>query len=222
MIKHMAKVFVVNKRGCAFYKKKYPFMAERFMFLPMWFDENIFNISSGTIEARDNLSVVWAGRFETPKDPMLLIRVFRNLSEKLSGARLTLIGDGSLLHGVKEYIIKNNIRCVAILGPLKPDKLARIFRRSEVYLLTSAFEGMPRVVLEAMACGVPVVTTNAGDVAMVVGDSCGKIVFSRDEDELAGAVIEVLNKKIPACVCAQAAGKFSRAVVLTGLKKEIF
>ena len=69
-----------------------------------------------------------------------------------------------------------------------PDLLAA----SDLFVMASRFEGLCSVALEAMWCGVPVVTTDAGGLPEAVGD-CGRIVPSGDSAKFAAAVVEALR-----------------------------
>ncbi len=73
------------------------------------------------------------------------------------------------------------------------EKVMRAMNASNVLLLTSLAEGAPNVVKEAMACNVPVVATNVGDVAQVIGQTPGCQVCSHDAHELALALEEALR-----------------------------
>ncbi|MGH7860054.1 MAG: glycosyltransferase, partial [Candidatus Binatia bacterium] len=80
-------------------------------------------------------------------------------------------------------------RCI-LLG--RRDDMARINAALDVACSSSATEGFPNVIGEAMACGVPCVATDVGDSARIVGDT-GRIVPRRDPEALAAALREVLD-----------------------------
>lgn len=95
-----------------------------------------------------------------------------------SDALRRLIADGALEHRV-------------FLLPERGDA-PRFLAALDVAVLSSYSEAFPNVVGEAMACGVPCVTTNVGDSASIVGDT-GRIVPPRDPGRFAQAILDVLN-----------------------------
>lgn len=80
---------------------------------------------------------------------------------------------------------------------LPHDAMPTYMNASNALLLTSVHEGSPNVVKEAMACNVPVVATNVGDVAEVIGHTAGCHVCSRDPDDLAEAICQALRFDTP-------------------------
>jgi glycosyltransferase involved in cell wall biosynthesis len=80
-------------------------------------------------------------------------------------------------------------------APVVPqDELSRLYSAADALLLTSTREGWPNVVLEALACGTPVVGVDVGAVAEMLSDSIvGRVVAQRDASQLAAAVRSVLQ-----------------------------
>jgi glycosyltransferase involved in cell wall biosynthesis len=77
-----------------------------------------------------------------------------------------------------------------LLGPLKQP--ATMVAGLDVFCLSSRSEGMPTVIGEAMACGVPCVGTDVGDTALLIGDT-GTVVPPENPQALAGALIDMLT-----------------------------
>jgi glycosyltransferase involved in cell wall biosynthesis len=73
-------------------------------------------------------------------------------------------------------------------------ELARFYHASDVFILTSNFEGMPMCVLESLACGTPVVTTDVGEVRLIVKPGLsGEIAFSFEPNSIADEIVKVLS-----------------------------
>jgi glycosyltransferase involved in cell wall biosynthesis len=85
--------------------------------------------------------------------------------------------------------------CVMFLGPVAPDELKGVLSAADVFVLATRNEGWANVFLEAMACGLPVVTTDVGGNAEVVADPrLGLLVPFDERDKLAGAISEALRR----------------------------
>jgi glycosyltransferase involved in cell wall biosynthesis len=75
------------------------------------------------------------------------------------------------------------------------DRVAEYLRASDLLLLSSAYEGMPRCVVESLGCGVPVVTTDAGEVTLLVkNDINGYIIEDHSPDTFANSIVKALGK----------------------------
>ena len=209
LMPQMEKVFVVSRSGLEFYKKQYSFMADRLCFMPTFVDNKKFFPWVSKKKKMDRLSelktrygflkndkiILSVGRLEGAKNPLLLIDSFHALAKYNPNVKLLVVGTGSLekdvIKRVKKYNLQGNVK---FLGVVSSDNVIELMKTSDVFLLTSAFEGMPISVLEALACGLPIVSTDVGEVKKVVKNGfSGKIVSSHSKDDIAKAVFEVLN-----------------------------
>jgi glycosyltransferase involved in cell wall biosynthesis len=111
----------------------------------------------------DTFVIGWAGRLTAIKRPLDLIRV----TAGVEGAVLVLVGDGedraAAVSLAEELGVSERVRWLGYR-----DDLGSLYSAFDVFLLTSANEGAPVVVIEALAAGVPVVATDAGGTASVV------------------------------------------------------
>ena len=208
IINKMNRIYVVNRNSINYYLSTFSSIRNRFEFLPTWADREIFYPLSESEKKMkkaaflhnkgfnsDDRLLVFVGRFERQKQPLLLLDSFHYASQKNKHIRLILIGDGSLRkemeHKINDLGISDNIH---FMGSLPQQRVAEILQISDLLLLTSAFEGMPRSALEALATGLPVVTTDAGEVKMVVRDAfSGRIVKERTPQAIGEAIFEILN-----------------------------
>lgn len=234
-IKHFQKIFVVSQNGCNYYKLKYPKYAERFLFCPSFYSPQIhyklYGIKKDEIFKKYNINtetevtkiILYVGRLELPKDPFLLIESFYLILKYYNNAKLIIVGNGKLKDKLIKRIKKLNLEGkVYILGEKNRQEVALLMNVSDVLLLTSAFEGMPAIVIEALACGLPVVTTNVGDVNLVVKDGIsGKIVNSRRPEDIANAVIDILKTPLNPQDCQNMVSNYSEDKVLSFLFNEL-
>jgi len=127
------------------------------------------------------------GRFATPKNHALLIEAFAQVRAS-TPLYLLLVGGGELEGAVREQVAQLGLEArVRFLG-IRAD-VADILRASDVFVLSSLWEGNPLSVMEAMAAGLPVVSTAVGGVPELVRDGAtGLLVPSGDAGALGQAI----------------------------------
>jgi glycosyltransferase involved in cell wall biosynthesis len=159
---------------------------------PTWFDPAI---SASPAEAPDPYGVVWVGRLEVPKDPELAVRAFAALvrDDPAEPWTLEVVGSGTLRPAVEAQIdaLPPDVsRRITLRGRLAPVDVAEARSRSAVFLMTShaGYEGFPRVLVEAMAAGLPAVVTEGSDTGGLIQQAVSGFVCGRDPEELAGAI----------------------------------
>ena len=158
---------------------------------PTWFDPAI------TVPAPDPhpAKLVWVGRLETPKNPELAIRTFAALAESDPDEPWTfeVIGSGTLrpeLEALIAALPPDVASRITLRGRLAAADVAEARSRSGVFLMTShaGYEGFPRVLVEAMAAGLPAVVTEGADTGGLVQQGVSGFTCGRDPQELADAV----------------------------------
>jgi glycosyltransferase involved in cell wall biosynthesis len=107
-------------------------------------------------------------------------------------AVLDIVGEGPLEGALRARAEGLPVR---FHGPQPPARVAELMREADVFVLPSRFENLPVVLLEAMACGLPVVATRVGGVPEIIDDSAGALVESGDVPALA-AVIDDVSRRL--------------------------
>jgi len=142
--------------------------------------------------------LAWPARWHPDKDPQTFLACAARLHAARPEVRFLLFGLGlaadnaALVAAIDAAGLRD---CMLLLG-FRTDVPA-LFAACDFAVLSSATEALPNVVLEAMACGLPVAATDVGDVAEVVA-ACGEVVPPRDPVALAGAVERLLERDEPA------------------------
>ena len=202
-INQFKKIFIVREDGVKFYQKRYPALKKRISFIPTWVDVEMFHpyteaerekarsrfIKEKAFSTHDKL-ILFAGRLESQKDPLLLIDTFFYVQKMIPNARLVMAGTGVMKNRIEQKNREYDLsRYVRLLGAVPQSEIAELMRISDVFLLTSAFEGMPRSVLEALACGLPVVSPDVGEVRRVVKNGVSGIICTQRSPEMLGDVV---------------------------------
>lgn len=95
--------------------------------------------------------------------------------------------------------LMRNLKCeknVEFVGPVPNDELVKHYNSSKIFVLTSITEGLPNSMLEAMACGKPVIVTPVGAIADVIENESNGVLIDNPEPEiLADKIIEILKDK---------------------------
>lgn len=114
--------------------------------------------------------ILWIGNLVSVKNPVLALQSFAQLGVE-SDVPLAIIGSGPLRPSLERLALELGIAGrVRFAGQMGRDAVAELLRGAKLLLLTSRSEGMPNVVLEALASGTPVVATAVGDVPVMVRD----------------------------------------------------
>jgi glycosyltransferase involved in cell wall biosynthesis len=133
-------------------------------------------------------------RFVDVKRPFLWLDVAKQLLGRMNGKiKFRLVGDGPMLGASIAYANELGINeSVEFLG--YRDDVKELLLTFDAFLLTSTIEGLPNVLIEAQAMGVPVISTDAGGARETfVNGLSGRLVDSSEIDSITGAVLEVLN-----------------------------
>jgi glycosyltransferase involved in cell wall biosynthesis len=194
---------------------------------PTWFDPATTSFQPN---APDPYSVLWVGRLAVPKDPELAIRAFAHLAQTHPDQpwRLELVGTGLLRAAVERQVAELPVEVrsrIARRGRLGPEQLAEVRGRSELFLMTShpGYEGYPRVLVEALATGLPAVVTEGSDTGGLVRPGIsGTVVRGRDPVALAAALLaarELDRAEVAGVVSALSAPEVVRAVFFDDLER---
>jgi teichuronic acid biosynthesis glycosyltransferase TuaC len=144
------------------------------------------------VEPSDRL-IIYVGRFVEAKGIKELLEAFQRLVPGNPTLRLGMIGDGvwdtQLRHWVRNAGLSDR---VFLPGGLPPERVARWICASDVLTLPSWSEGYPNVLVEALACGRPVVATDVGGAREIVTDRNGILVPARDVDALCQGLKQAL------------------------------
>lgn len=228
VIPQFNQILSCNSESTGLYKKQYPQLADRISFVRNTFDGDVFYSLSPAERSerrrqravcmglrKDTQFLLFAGRLHPQKDPLLLLDALALVTTPQ--AHLLVAGDGELRAAMVEKVKERGIADqVTFLGPLPQQELANLNRLASLFVLTSAYEGLPLVALEALACGTPVVTTRAGETPRLLRPDSGVVCRGRSPAEVAKALDAVLQRPdhfLPS-VCVQNAMPYSAKSVI--------
>lgn len=131
--------------------------------------------------------LLYAGRFEARKRLDVLLSAMAQLAATEPGARLFLVGDGADGEALQALAgglgIVGRVRFVGLQADVRP-----YLHAADLFIMPSEREGMPNAVIEAMACGLPVVAADVGGTHELLAGGVGRLVPSGDAKALAEAI----------------------------------
>jgi glycosyltransferase involved in cell wall biosynthesis len=138
--------------------------------------------------------ILFLGRIHKIKGLDLLAKAFADLSKPLNSIRLVIVGpDDGHLSSLKKLIADLKISDkVLFTGPLYGQEKLKAYVDADVYVLPSVYETFPVTVLEAWACGTPVVVTDRCGIADVINGQ-GGLVVPYDKEQLQQALLHMLD-----------------------------
>jgi L-malate glycosyltransferase len=118
-----------------------------------------------------------------PKDPFLILDVFRKLKEEGYSFHLKIGGFGPLMNEINDYIRKNNLvnECITI-GKLNTNEIRREMNSSTYFIHNSNYETFSVVCAEALMCGTPVIASNVGGIKEYVNYFNGILILSNSNN----------------------------------------
>jgi len=152
--------------------------------------------------------VLYVGNLKASKGCVDLLEAFPAVLERHAGARLVFVGGGAaaaLEQRARELGITGS---VLLAGARPHHELATWMQAASLLCLPSHNEGVPNVVLEAMACGLPVVATRVGGIPEVLPGYAGRLVPAHDRVALARALDETLRADWSTAAIAAHAARF--------------
>ena len=158
-------------------------------------DTGKFTFTRHSSEDIKQINIFYVGRMLKDKGIYTLLKAFQQLEERY---RLHFIGSGPEMENIRKYIYEHNLqdRCI-LAGSKTREEINALFKDCQILVLPSLTtktlkEQFGRVIIEAMACGVPVIGSSSGAIPEVIGD-CGLIFREGNPDDLKGKVEMLLS-----------------------------
>lgn len=165
--------------------------------------------------------ILAVGRLEAVKNFVLLIRAFSKVLQKID-ARLIIAGEGS-----QRKLLESTIKKLDIIDKVSmPGFVVNPYvymRRSSVFVLSSNFEGFGNVVVEAMACGLPIISTDcpSGPSEILENGKWGKVIPVGDINSMSEAILSTLMGDVSHCDFMKRVNDFSSAKIADDYLREL-
>jgi glycosyltransferase involved in cell wall biosynthesis len=141
----------------------------------------------------DKITIVSVGRFHRAKDYLTAIKSIVKLKETYRNIIYYIIGYGELENQIRNWINEHQAN-EFIVVLINPNNINEYYRKSDIYLMTSVFEGLSNTVLEAMSFSLPLVLTDVGDNnRLVVDKQNGYLCNAKDIEKITNSLIILCN-----------------------------
>ena len=161
---------------------------------------NIVNIDFFNIKKsnkKDTYSFINIAFLDKKKNQDMLIRAFANAFTNKPKIKLTIVGDGpeysNLNNLIKELDMENQI---SLYGRANREEVKIILQKSDAFVLSSKYETFGVVIIEAMACGLPVVATKCGGPESIINSEKVGLLSEIDENKLSEKLLEMYNNRL--------------------------
>jgi starch synthase len=192
--------------------------------IPNAVETNIFSPDIGRDHALKELKldinnplILYTGRFVEEKGLPYLLEAFKNVEV----AELLLLGGGFDEHLVKNWLLKNPKmkERIHVIPYLPYAKMPYAYNACDLFVLPTLAEGMSRSIMEAMACGKPVIATNVGGNPELVSNETGLLVEAKSPEGLAYNINKLLKSSATRSKMGKAAREF--AIDNLGVEKRV-
>ncbi|MGA7954597.1 MAG: glycosyltransferase family 4 protein [Gloeobacterales cyanobacterium] len=235
LVQQFDQIFSCNSESAAWYQQQYPVLADRVSFLKNTVDNEIFfpwsaeecdrsrrELAQKLGINEDSRFILFAGRLHPQKDPILLVRSIAALDD--SNVHLLIAGEGELRSEIQMEISQLGLtKQVTMLGPVAQRELSQLHRIADAFILTSSYEGLPLVALEALACGTPVITTRCGETPNLLSVKSGFVVQERTPNAIAEAIRKILSNltAYPPEACVHSAQPYGAQAVISSVYEDM-
>lgn len=148
-------------------------------------------------EGSDQITIVFTGRLVLYKGVFLLLEAFERISRVYPNVTLIYAGEGHERTSLERYVREYNLTDrVIFTGRIDRNQLKTLLLNSDIYCLPTLKDPGGNAILEAMACGLPVISTNYGGPAYSVAENCGVLIDPISIDDYVLQLSEALIKLI--------------------------
>jgi glycosyltransferase involved in cell wall biosynthesis len=166
---------------------------EKIFILPNTLDFTLFR----KLGLNREYDIISLGRISEEKHIEIIVKIVAELKAKIPNIKAAIGGDGPqkemIINLVKQLKLDKNIDVCGYITP--NEDLTSFFNKGKVFLLTSETEGFPRTIIQAAACGLPVVASNVGDITDVIDHGINGFLVNgySNVKEFSSRVFQLLN-----------------------------
>lgn len=153
-----------------------------------------FEPDKNILAREEKFHILFVGRLIKRKGLDYLLEAVRNLANKYPEIRLTIAGDGPLLEQYKKFVLSCGLEPVVnFLGNVAHSQMPAIYRKSHIFVMPSLNEALGNVTQEALASGLPIITTNTGAAELIDGN--GFVIRKKSFQDISDCLEKVIQNE---------------------------
>ena len=159
---------------------------------------NIIRDNNVYLKKRENLKpiLIVTRTLDEVYNIPLSIMAFKDLKKVVPDAKLKIVGDGKLKNEILELVKKENIDDIEFIGRVPNSKIGEILNTADIFINPSNKDNMPLSLFEALACGLPVISTNVGGIPDYIIDGInGFLIELNNKEQLMNKILYILNNQ---------------------------
>jgi L-malate glycosyltransferase len=191
-----------NQQLLDYYYNSFKILQTKTQVIPVTADMNVFHPRDKAgcrlkygISTKARI-ICFAGRIEPEKNIELLVEAFKIAVNKITNLQLLIIGEGSQRKQIEKEVYDQAIEGITFMNFVCSDDLAELLNVADVFALASLHEGGPMIVREALACNLPVVSTDVGDVKNLIGNLDGCYISDSNPIDFAASLCKALETEV--------------------------
>ena len=184
--KNADKIVITSEEGKAFIRDNFCIEESKINLIPNYIDTKRFDLKETPKELG---RIVFVGRLDPVKNLKNLIKSMKGLD-----AHLIIIGEGFLREDLGSLAKKEGVR-VEFKGNIPQQKIPEELNKSEIFVLPSFSEGNPKVLLEAMSCGLPCLCSNIPSIKEIIKDGENGILCQTDAESIHQRLKKIFEKE---------------------------
>ena len=202
ILKKTDKIIVVDNVTKNYYCSEYRWIDNKISTIPIGVntkkfspkDLNKLQINPDIINVKTKYTLIFVGRLEKEKNIKFLIDSFEIIKQKISSVKLLIVGKGSCQKELEHYVKMKNLSGIIFTGEIENKNIPDLLVYSDVFVLSSHYEGSPTVIKEALACNTAVVSLDVGDVKTLIKDIKGCFIAKNNIYNFAEKVLDSLSQ----------------------------
>ena len=190
--KRVDKIICVNEDYIPVFEK-WGIKPEKMIYIPNGVDTNRFSPDISKFEKKfENKKIIlYFGRLHYQKNVELLVRSVKYIKEKTKNVKLIIVGTGNQYDKLKRMTEKD--KDILMTGFVSDEELVEYMRLADIVVFPSRGENASFTIMEAMACELPVVSSDVGNAKKILDEKRGILLEKYTEDEIADICIDLLT-----------------------------